>query len=345
MCNDESPLIALSTVTPVYSGEQYLTQLVENLSNVRKKWKEENAPIRLVESIFVDDGSQDNSFSVLSELSHKYEWVRVVRLSRNFGQHSATAAGICHSMGDWVVTLDEDLQHDPKYIDQMLGAAVNRSNDIIYAQPEENVHGDSWRDRSSRLVKRILAKLSGMPEMPLFNSFRLIRGCIARAAASSCSSHTYLDVALLWFSKSISSIRVAMYDDRFVHEGKSGYTLLTLVRHARKLIVNSNVDLASWGILLGFAAILFSVVLVIWVIMGNFFLSPQAQAPGWASILATISLLGGVIIGLVTLILEYVSIMVLNQLGKPVFFTVDRSSDERIKHFYTRNNVNNDHSK
>jgi glycosyltransferase involved in cell wall biosynthesis len=337
--------ISLSTVTPVYSGEQYLPELVDNLLNVRKNWEKRNAPIRLVESIFVDDGSQDNSFLVLSELSKKYEWVRVVRLSRNFGQHSATVAGICHSLGDWIVTLDEDLQHDPQHIDQMLKAAVTENCDIIYAQPEGSAHGGTWRDRSSKLVKGILAKLSGVTVMPLFNSFRLLRGGVARAAASSCSSHTYLDIALLWFSKSISSVKFVMHDDRFAREGKSGYNFIGLVNHARKLIVNSNVDFALWGILLGILAIVFSAILALWVLVGSVFLPLSSQAPGWASLLASISLLSGVIIGLVTLILEYVSIMVVNQLGKPVFFTVDRSSDERLKKWYIGNDVCNHHSK
>ena len=111
--------IRLSTVTPVYQGSDYLPDLVAELSALQARFAEQQMPIELIESIFVDDGSIDESSATLADLAGRYPWVRVVTLSRNYGQHSATIAGILHSSGDWVATLDEDLQHPPDRLPEL----------------------------------------------------------------------------------------------------------------------------------------------------------------------------------------------------------------------------------
>jgi glycosyltransferase involved in cell wall biosynthesis len=338
---DNNHVITISTITPVYRGEKYLPKLVERIAEFSEKLKKNDAPILLIESIFVDDGSVDNSATILEELSATYDWVRVITLSRNFGQHSATVAGICHSQGDWIVTLDEDLQHDPRHIDEMLEIAVQNSADLVYAKPQRKVHGGIWRDRASNWTKRILGRLSEVKEITVFNSYRLIRGNIARAAASVCSNKTFLDVALTWFTRSIISMKVSMRDERHATEGASGYSFLTLINHARKLMVNSNVDFARWGIIIGFISIVFAIFLASWAFIGKLFFPETIHAPGWASIMATIALLGGVIIAIVCVILEYVSIMLMGQLGKPVFFTVDRTSDKFLLEWFSNVSSNN----
>ncbi|NND01630.1 MAG: glycosyltransferase, partial [Acidimicrobiia bacterium] len=87
----------LSVVVPVYSGEDHLVDLVSELDVVRKQWEAEEAPIRLGEVIFVDDASIDGSASVLAKIETEHPWIRVITLSRNFGQHPATVAGILHA--------------------------------------------------------------------------------------------------------------------------------------------------------------------------------------------------------------------------------------------------------
>ena len=117
----------MSTVTPVYSGANYLKSLIAELKSLRNTWIAENAPVTLDEAIFVDDGSIDDSSAILDELAAHYDWVHVIHLSRNFGQHPATMAGILHTSGEWVVTLDEDLQHHPQDIQHLFASVVKVS--------------------------------------------------------------------------------------------------------------------------------------------------------------------------------------------------------------------------
>ena len=225
--------IKVSTITPVYNGEPYLEKLVLELLSVREKWNNSNIPLELVESIFVNDSAIDGSYEILRSLQKRNDWIQVITLSRNYGQHPATIAGILHSCGDWVFTIDEDLQHDPKYFDLLLEHAVTYELDVVYAKTEEPVHESLMRDKCSRLYKRIVSKITGNPHISSFNSFRLIRGAIARSSASICSHETYFDIALCWFTERLGSLSIPLKDKRFIETKRSGYNSKKLLSHAR----------------------------------------------------------------------------------------------------------------
>ena len=325
---------SVSTVTPVYSGNEYLYEIVEQIRKLKEKWEIDQAPFIFTEAIFVDDSSVDQSHETLQKLAKEYTWIKVIALSRNYGQHAATVAGICHTSSDWVVTLDEDLQHKPINIIELFRCQAENGADVVYAHPEAAPHGNSWRDKSSKIVKNILAKLSSTPQIKIFNSFRLIRGSIARAAASSSSSQTYLDIAISWFTASYNSVNLPMHDTRFIHKNTSGYGLVKLFKHARRLIISSNVDVASYGLAIGGITTLVAFLLGCFAIIQKLFLPQQIDSVGWSSIIALEAFIGGIIIMILCVLLEYVNVIVVNQLGKPTFFTIDRSSDKLIKSWF-----------
>ena len=323
--------VSLSTVTPVYAGAEYLESLVSELNDLRERWIESSAPIHLIESIFVDDGSIDNSSVVLEKLQDKFPWVTVISLSRNYGQHAATVAGICHTSSDWVVTLDEDLQHDPKFIEILIKQQTLDVTDVVYAKPKVAVHGSSWRDKSSQFVKYLMANLTSTPQIRLFNSFRLIRGSIARAAASSSSANTYFDIAISWFTKSCNSVEIELHDQRFIEENKSGYGFMKLVSHARKMIVSSEIDVASKGLVVGLGAVFLAVLIGVVSIIQKIFFPEVIETTGWASLISVVTFFSGIIIALLCIALEYTNIIVLNSLGRPTFFTIDRKQDDLLR--------------
>jgi polyisoprenyl-phosphate glycosyltransferase len=245
-------------------------------------------------------------------------------------------AGICHTSGDWVVTLDEDLQHRPAQIDAMFRRQAETGADVVYARPRGHVHGNSWRDFSSRLVKRLLSRITNTPQIGLFNSFRLIRGCIARSAASSSSSQTYLDISLTWFTGACASVEQDLEDARFIESGSSGYSPLKLIQHARRLIISSQVDVASTGLLLGFGAIGFAVLLAIWIVVRALVFPEDFGIRGWASTVTLLCFFSGIVISLMCIALEYIYILAVNQLGKPTFFVVDRDGDAVLSKWFLR---------
>jgi len=329
-------MISITTVTPIYRGEKTLRSLVMALDEYRKSLEIPECPIRLVESIFVDDGSSDNSAQVLRELKREYPWIHVITLSRNFGQHPATIAGILHSSGDWVATLDEDLQHHPRFLNYLLKEAVNAQVDIVYANPIEAVHQSLWRDLASRGYKLILAQLTRNKFMPLFNSFRMVRGSIARAASAVSIDQTYFDVALGWFTTRIKGLKLPLVDIRYVETGKSSYSFWSLLSHARRLLQSSNVKFLRLGALIGLLTMMMGIVGIITTTVIKLKFPDLITVPGWASNIILTLFIGGLNAFLIGLVLENISVILQQSYGKPKFFEIDRSTDLIVSDWFKR---------
>ncbi len=326
--------LSLSVVVPVYVGAHFLTDLISEIDKVRNQLSAEECPIRIVEAIFINDDAPDDSGLILESLKKQYEWVRVIDLSRNYGQHPATMAGILHASGDWIVTMDEDLQHHPKFIPDLLEKGIVEQKDIVYANPGKTVHGSFIRDYGSRLIKWLLSKLTAEPNIIFFNSFRLMRGDIARATASVSINQTYFDLALSWFTTRITTFKVPLKDGRFIQSQKSGYTLRSLLSHSWRMIQTSNLKIMRIGSLMGFFSMAVAVCVAIYVLILKLFFPEEIGLEGWASIIISVLFLGGMNAFIIGLVLDNQSIILMRNHGKPAFFYIDRSSDKILLDYF-----------
>ena len=331
-------MISISVVVPVYSGADYLGKLADAVKEVRQSLIEDSAPFEIAELIFVNDSAVDNSPEILAKLTEKHPWITTIHLSRNFGQHPATIAGILHTAGDWVVTMDEDLQHPPGRIPDLLKVAIQKNADIVYGSPEGKVHRKKSRDLTSKSFKRLIERLTGNSSITKVNSFRLIRGDIARAASSVGGYEVYFDVALSWFTQRVEVLSMELVDERFVAHGASGYNFKSLLSHARRLAFSSQIKLLRASAYLGFAMLSLSVAVAAALLILHLTAGDVIGAPGWTSLMLTISFYSGVIMLLLGITLEYISILVLKAHGKPVFFTIDRSSDRQLTEYFSESN-------
>lgn len=270
----EKPAL-ISIVVPVYSGQEYLPKLIEGLAAVRDRWASNAAPFRLGEVILVDDAAIDQSPGILDSLAAEHAWLVPLHLMRNFGQHAATIAGILHTSGDWIVTMDEDLQHPPAAIEGMLRQAVTGSVDVVYARPDSGVHEAVSRDWASRSFKRVMVGLSGNPNVRHFSSFRLIRGPLARAVSSVSGHDTYFDVALSWFTSRIGFVTMTLKDERFIKQGRSGYHLAQLLSHARRMLISSQVKVLRICGLFGLSVMGLSILASILLVLQSIFLQDR----------------------------------------------------------------------
>ena len=326
--------VTISTVVPVYSGQNYLRELADELARLHDQWNKDNHPLQLLEAIFVDDAAIDQSSAVLADLAQRFPWVKVVSLSKNYGQHPATVAGVLYSSGDWIVTMDEDLQHQPKNIVDLLTVVAKTSADIVYAKPASAVHKNSYRDLASRSYKKLLAKLTGNSIIEQFNSFRLIRGSVARAAASVCGYDTYFDIALNWFTNRIEVLQLQIKDVRYEKTGRSGYNLYKLLSHARRLITSSQTKVLRVGAAIGVLAMVVAAILATSVLFDYIFDPGSIEVRGWTSLFIGIMFFGGISTFLLGIVLEYLTNMVLHLQGKPVFFVVERSTDKLLHEYF-----------
>jgi glycosyltransferase involved in cell wall biosynthesis len=116
--------MTLSVVVPVYNEAENVCLLYQQLKIALQSFQEK------AEMLFVDDGSTDATYSLLKRLNQEDSSVIVIRLSRNFGQTAALAAGIGHARGEIIVTLDGDLQNDPNDIPRLV-AKLNEGYDVV----------------------------------------------------------------------------------------------------------------------------------------------------------------------------------------------------------------------
>jgi glycosyltransferase involved in cell wall biosynthesis len=314
----------LSTVTPVFRGSRYLRQLVEELERLREDLASKSIRLELREAIFVADSPIDDSEGVLAKLASEHDWIRVLTLSRNYGQHPATVAGILHSSGDWIATLDEDLQHHPKTLLPMLAMAVAGHHDVVYAKPLGPVHRSGFRNVSSRLFKRVVIRLSGNRFAADFNSFRLMRGSVARASAAVSGHDTYFDVALTWFTDRLTSCETELRDPR---GADSGYRLGALLSHARRMLYSSEIGALRLGTAVGLLALFTSLALGAFVVIFKLARPELVQMRGWPSLILAISFFGGLTTFLAGLAVEFSASLVLRAQGRPTFFVIDRTAD------------------
>lgn len=324
--------ITLSTVTPVYSGAAYLNTLIQEVNTLKIRIESSEAPLVLIESIFVVDGCIDNSLEILQQAAAVHPWIRIIELSKNFGQLAATAAGFLHTSGDWIVSLDEDMQHPPKETVQLLRKAIEQTEDICYGNPYSiHVHGSLFRDLTSRGIKWLLALATNNPNVLKFSSFRMVRGDLGRAAASICRNESYFDVVLGWFTNRVAMVKIDMSDYRFKQHQKSGYSIMKLLSHGKKMVMTSKIKLLRMGIFIGFFTCMISLLLSLLLVTIKVLYPDSISLLGWTSTTLAILFFGGLNAFLSGLNLESTSDMVSNVNGKPSFFIVDRSKDGLLK--------------
>lgn len=216
----------ISIIIPVYNGETTIKELTRQIIEVLSESKMN------YEVIFVYDCGPDNSWEVIAGLVEEYEKVKGVKLSRNFGQHNAILSGIEIAVGEFILTMDEDLQHSPKDILTLLSKQKVLDSDVVYGKYKGLKHS-AYRNWTSILMKRMLK--STLPDLHQeYSAFRLIRKSIAKEILKMNNSYTFLDGYLSWLTKDVDFVEVDHFDRQ---GGESSYTLKMLIEHSVNIFV------------------------------------------------------------------------------------------------------------
>lgn len=312
-----------SVVIPVYQGGLSLRAVIEELAALRGTTiTADGHGMDLREVVLVHDCGPDGSDEVVRQLDRDHEWIRAVWLSRNFGQHAATLAGMAATTGDWVVTMDEDGQHDPADIVGMLDVAMAENADVVYARPLNEAPHGLLRNAASALAKESMRWATGDVSHREFHSFRLMLGAVARSVASYAGPGIYLDVALGWVAGKVTTAPVTLRDEG---DRQSGYRFRSLLSHYWRMVITGGTRLLRLVSIFGLIMAATGVGLACYLV--GIRLSGAVGAPGWTS-LAVILLLGiGAVLFALGIIAEYLGVTVNMAMGKPPFVTVpDRTS-------------------
>jgi undecaprenyl-phosphate 4-deoxy-4-formamido-L-arabinose transferase len=266
------------------------------------------------ETVFIDDGSRDDSLGILREIAAGEEGrIRVVELARNFGQHSAILAGFRQSRGDIVVTLDADLQNPPEEIPRLI-AAIDEGNDVVGGWREER-HDQAYRKFASRLHNRLTSMIVGVPMHDYGCMLRAYRRHIVDTVVECDEKAAFVPALANTFAKRVAEIPVG-HDDRA--SGESKYNLFSLVKLSLNLITGFSLIpiqmLSMTGIIISVPAVLFAFVL-----LGHRLIyGPQEEGALWTVSSVEFFLFGLIFLAL-GLIGEYVGRIYLEVRRRPTY--------------------------
>ncbi|MDD3275645.1 MAG: glycosyltransferase family 2 protein [Kiritimatiellales bacterium] len=298
----------LSIVVPVYRSASILPNLAEQIHNEMCKEALEGR----FELLLVNDGSPDNSWDVIRALAAKNSFVRGISLRRNFGQHNAIMAGLNYATGDFVVIMDDDLQHPPQAIGSMI-RALSEGYDVCYTNYLNRKHV-WWKKLGSRFNDWAATCLLDKPKGLYLSSFKAIRKDVVKEIIQYDGPYTYVDGLILDVTRSITTVDI---EHQARCEGVGNYTLRSSFSLCLGMATSFSILPLRIASYTGFAMAALSVIVII-VVCVQKLLHPELPA-GWASLIATILLVGGVQTICIGLIGEYLGRTYLKLNHKPQF--------------------------
>lgn len=302
--------LKFSVVTPVFSEEENLEVLYTRLTKVMESLG------GTYEIIFVDDGSTDSSFQILRELHQKDSNVKVIRFTRSFGQHIAVTAGLDHSKGENVISMDADLQDQPEEIPKLL-AKLNEGYDIVYGCRRRRQ--DSFlRKLASKAYRWLLAKLTNQTINPDIVSFRIMTRTVVDYTNQLRECSRTLGGLIGWLGFPCAAVDVE-HGKRVA--GKSKYGLWKLIRLATDGVISfSDVPLRLSGYF-GFVVSGVSFVLGVYMLVRHLVLG--ATVAGYTYIIVSIFFTGGVLLLVLGVIGEYIGRINTEVRNRPLYVIKD----------------------
>ena len=281
-----------SVVIPVFNSEAIVDKTIDRILAFFEEhgWR--------YEIILVNDGSQDGSWNIISSRAQQHQNIMAINLLRNYGQHTAIYCGLKESMGDYVITLDDDLQNPPEEIIHLIDKAQD-GHDVVYGRFRQKKH--AWYRRiGSSLISLINRQIFYQPKDIVSTNFRLIRRDVVNRVCGYTTRYPYITGLVIMFAANPANV-VVDHAERLV--GKSQYTPIRLIRLVMRILFNYS----AWplrmisGIGLFVAAISF--------ILGTYYLIQgllgAISVPGWTTVVVLLSFFNGISLLMLGMLGEY----------------------------------------
>ena len=296
----------ISVVVPVYNSQGSLESLVGRLCKVLKDLSDN------FEIIFVNDGSRDASWQMISRLIDSNDCVRGINLMRNYGQHNALLAGIRMAKHEIILTIDDDLQHPPEEIPKML-KKLDEGWDVVYGSAEEKMHG-FLRNIASQMTKLAFQSIMKVQVARKISAFRVFRTSLRDAFENYNAPHPSIDVLLSWATVRFSSVEV-LHEERTI--GQSNYTFRKLLAHAVNMMTGFSTMPLRLASLLGFSFTLFGIMVFLYVFLQYLFRGTPVQ--GFPFLASVISIFSGVQLFVFGIFGEYLARMYSRVMDRPTY--------------------------
>jgi len=301
----------LSIVIPVYNEEQMLPALFGELERARDEVLKPHGP---VEVVLVNDGSKDKSWEMIASHCRRHPGCVGVNLSRNFGHQLALAAGLETARGDVVVSMDADLQDPPAVILEML-QTHRQGYDVVYATRRERGEEPFTKRLTAGFFYFLIEKLSGVPVPRNTGDFRLLSRRALTELSRLRETHRFLRGLVPWIGFSQTQV---FYDRADRAAGETHYPLRKMLRFAFDGI--ASMSAAPLRLAYVMSLLLFGVFVsyIIYVLYGHF-VRGGSLVPGWASLMAAITIFGTIQLLLFGVFGEYLGRIYEQSKNRPLF--------------------------
>lgn len=282
-----------SVVIPVFNSAGIVRETVDRTADVF-----DSAGLDY-ELILVNDGSSDASWQVVCECAASHAQVVALNLLRNYGQHNANLAGLRESTGDYVITMDDDLQNPPDQALLLIAKAM-QGYDVVFGRFTRK-QAPGLRRLGTKLIAMVNRRVFYQPEGLTVSNFRILRRDVVDRICASRTAYPYITGQALLYSSNRANVEVR-HDPRPI--GKSSYGFVRLLRLVLTILFSYSLFPLRFAAATGFVIAAASFVLggtylVRGVVVGS-------QVEGWTTLIVLLALLSGVTIALLSMLGEYV---------------------------------------
>ncbi|GEO18744.1 glycosyltransferase family 2 protein [Microvirga aerophila] len=305
--NEAEPAeIYLSFVSPVYGSPQSLPELRRRIHAVCEKYNWQH------EIILIDDRCPRGSWQVVEKLAKAHPEVTGLRLSRNFGQHSAIQAGLAYTRGEWIVVLDCDLQDIPEETPKLITKALEGYKVVRARRTQRQDRFD--RKLLSKAFYGVLSYLTSTKQNPEVANFGVYHRSVIDTITSWHEQMKFFPAIIQWVGYAATEVEVD-HSERFA--GSSSYSYRKLLRLGVDVIISFSDRPLRLIVALGMTISLLSIAVSVFVVFGG--LSGQFTVAGWATTMLSVWFLGGVIISVLGLSALYVGRILAEVKDRPTY--------------------------
>jgi polyisoprenyl-phosphate glycosyltransferase len=299
-------MVEISVVVPVFGCAGCLEELHRRLTATFQGMGTS------YELVLVDDASRDGAWDVLAKLAAADPALTAVRLSRNFGEEAAIAAGLSHASGRFVVVMDCDLQDRPEDIPGLY-ATAKEGHDIVFTRRADRGHS-RLRVAGSRLYFRLLRRMFGSAVDPEYGNFSMISRRVAHAIQELGDRDRHYRAILAWVGFRRAEVTVE-HSPR--HAGESAYDLRALIRHAADGVFFQSATLMRYIVYAGLVWALTGIALAVYFVA--YYLIADYTPTGWTSLAVLLLLTTGSVIVTLGVTGLYIGRIFRQVKGRPLF--------------------------
>jgi dolichol-phosphate mannosyltransferase/undecaprenyl-phosphate 4-deoxy-4-formamido-L-arabinose transferase len=284
--------IVYSVVIPVYNSTESVAELCERLVHVFEDTVKETFEI-----VLVDDSSPNpDTWKTLESIHEKDNRVKIIQLMKNFGQQSALLCGFTYTKGEYVITMDDDLQHPPE---EILKLIAEKEHDVVMAQFKQRQHA-FLKVGSSKIKQWFDYKILGRPKGLHLSSFRVINRSVISHILQIKTAFPFVGTMIFMITNDVKGVEVR-HDART--RGTSGYTFWRMLMLFWSLLINNSTLLLNitgiFGLIISFASFITTLFLITKKIVYSI------PIVGWTSLMVVVFFLGGISLFSIGIIGQY----------------------------------------